>query len=194
MRSPQGVVPAITGFGFFAVSQKGGFTTIPHFVRDVTPTDGVFRIADIPPGRWRIEIRPGCAWYDPSAFETAPPLTRELGPGESAQDETTALPAGRAVIDVTGLGTVQLVHCPIRVLNDAHETQRVSLSYRAVTGAGSASSLVHDGSADLYPALPPGRYTLEADADTVRGLAPFSVPFEIAAGRVTHVPVIVTRR
>jgi hypothetical protein len=195
LRPAAGGVPAVVGLGLFAPMANGdGFEPWPRIVRDVTPVDGVCRIENIPTGRWRLEIRPGCAWYDPAGFETTPVLVRQLGSGELAEDEVTALPAGRVVLEVSGLGGVPSIAWPVRVRNDAHESVAVQFSERSPSFMGLDATLPWGGSSDGFPALPPGRYTVEADEEVLRRLAPFSIPFEIVAGRVTHVPVKVTRR
>ena len=194
VRSVAGGVPDVVGLGFFLVSEKGVHGPLPHFVRDVNPANGEFRIADVPAGRWRLEIRPGCAWYDPCAFETAAPLTRQLGAGESAHDDVTATPAGRSVFTFPGIEGADPVSWILRVRNEAKELVPVTVSRRSALGTSASTGVPFEGVADVFPALPPGRYTVEADAIPHRGLDGFSVPFEVVAGRVTHVPVKITRR
>lgn len=195
VRSAAGGVPAVVGLGLFVPMGKGDvFEAWPRVVHDITPVDGVCRIENIPPGRWRLEIRPGCTWYDPAGFETAPALVRQLGSGELAEDEVTGAPAGRAVLEVSGLAGVEQIVWPVRVRNDANETLAVLFSERWAAYMALTTWLPWGSSSDVFPALPPGRYTLEADAEAVRKLDGFSVPFEVVAGRVTHVPVKITRR
>lgn len=195
VRSADGTVPPIVGFGFFAGTGKAsGYTPIPNFVRDVPPTDGEFRIENIQPGGWRLEIRPGSEWYDASNFEYAPELSRQLGAGEVAHDEVTAAPAGRAVLEVSGLEGVAPVSWRFRIRDETHGLVPVTVSHRSPVGLTVAPAVPFEGIGDLYPALPPGRYLIEADDVAIRHLVGFSVPFEIVAGRVTHVPIKVTRR
>jgi RNA polymerase sigma factor (sigma-70 family) len=194
VRSAEGRVPAIAGFGLFTMSEKLELGSIRRIVRDVTPTDGVFRIENIPPGRWRLEVRPGCGWFDSNCFEMTPDLVRQLGSGESAEDEVTAVPAGRAVLEISGLEGVEPISWQVHILNAAKEPVAAQFCTRSVLGAQFLAWLPWVGPIDVFPALPPGRYTVEADEEVLRGLAAFSVSFEIVAGRVTHVPIKVTRR
>jgi RNA polymerase sigma-70 factor (ECF subfamily) len=193
VRNAAGGVPKVAGVGLYRAAKGDRFEPYPRIVRDLTPMDGAFRIEDVPPGRWQLEVRPDCTWYDAAGFETAPFLVRQLGSGESAEDEVTSVRAGRAVIDVSGLEDVEPVSWLVRMQNEAREPVSIVLAGRSTLGTSFVPCLPWVGGCDVFPALPPGRYTISAD-DCGTRLAGFSVSFEIVAGRVTHVPLKITRR
>jgi hypothetical protein len=182
--------PTAAGIGFFAV-KAGKPALFPAFTRDATGDGGVFTVTDIPPGHWRIEIRAGAAWADPSGFLVTAPVERELASGETAADVVRATPGGRLVVSVQEADESRATGVICKLTDAAHAQVPVWLgTHRFVNGYSSQSSstaLSDFAPSDVFPALPPGRYTLEFTRYGASGPVTVTVPADVVAGKVTEV-------
>jgi RNA polymerase sigma-70 factor (ECF subfamily) len=191
LRTPSGDVPQIAGIGFRPVpgAKPAGF----GFTRDVTGENGVFRVADVPPGRWRIEVRPGCGWYDPTGFAVAAPITRDFAPGEAAADEIPLSPGGRLVVSALEAdgSHARLVTC--RVFDAAHADVSVGFGWLMIGGGSTtdtgSNTISSSAPSDVFPALPPGRYTVEFDQYPAGRLVRASATVDVVAGKAAEAVV-----
>jgi hypothetical protein len=186
LRPESGEFPRVAGFAFHSV-KDGRASPGSAFVRDVRSEDGVFLLDAVPAGRWRVSIRPGSSWHDPAGFFTAPDVEREFAAGAQADDTVPVNPAGRLVVKIAFAPTTLADFLQARVLDASGNQVPLLFANRTPSRLIAAGQPLPGHASDVFPALAPGRYTLEATGwlggvSTVR-----TAPFEVVAGRVTRV-------
>jgi len=151
---------------------------------DLDGEDGVFRVAGIDPGRYRLVARPGGGWKDARGHWLDEVTEVVITAGARAAVTLELRPAGRLRIHVLGPdGEPMRARCAIRDAAGA----RVAVWFRAQVGGGSHSSrrsIVGGLPNDVEPALQPGRYEVELSRENHETRV---LMVDVEAGKTTEI-------
>jgi hypothetical protein len=156
------------------------------FRRDATDAvDGVFRLADLPPGRYRLRIHAG--WDD--LLESTPVLDRilsvELAPGATTRERFAFELGGILRVDVRAASGERCA-ARFRLLDAAGEPLDVEFRTKRDGHRLTETGLLEPWAEHESETLPAGDYVLVLWHD---GLAEQRIPVHLAAGETTSLVV-----
>ncbi|MEE8104820.1 MAG: sigma-70 family RNA polymerase sigma factor [Planctomycetota bacterium] len=157
----RGDVPGHAGFGLF---RPGAHTESVR--RTVLAKDDVFQLDDLEPGKWRVEVLPGAAWYHPLSYYLATAGDVELVGGETHTLELDVRKGGRLrLTPQTPRG--EPARCGCEILDRGVRFKPARFFVRNSGGWLESESLIGPEQTEVGPALPPGRYQLRVFGDDI---------------------------
>ena len=189
------------GFGLFGTrsdppgryrpSRRSSHGRIPDVVKDLETRDGLFRLENLPPDRYRIEVVAEGTWARSSTPWYADPAEVELGAGDSKQVGIELHPGGRIRVQcLDRKGNPLSAAC--RVLGP--DGVVVSFEFfvgdergSVWTGHGTLIASAPNPINEIIPSLPPGTYRLDF---SLHGYHETSRSVVVEAGTVSDVSVV----
>jgi RNA polymerase sigma-70 factor (ECF subfamily) len=155
--------PARAGVALFA--EGVDFPNGPEVLRDVAFDGGVVRLDRLPPGRFRVVVRPGGRWDDAGAYFVEQSASVELRAGGETSAEFALEAAGRLSLGArTPDGRFVAARCVLRT--EAGEVVHFLAPRREVGWSGEFRDMLSpSGAVVLLPALRPGVYSVACTVD-----------------------------
>lgn len=181
--APDGVMIPRCAVGLYRPGRRG---PSPESRRRVSSNDNSFRIDDVPPGTWRIVVRPGGTWAGAEAFWLDAEATVGVRSGEVSRVSLETRRGGRLRLtarDAVGRET----NAVCRILDAEGSALSVGYVCRQSGSHGlSSTGLAIPGPIEVAQVLAPGRYTVECRPVLPKpeGAWPVRREIEVRAGAV----------
>ena len=175
---------------FFAPGQEGLSAEISTRPLDVK--DGRLEVADPPPGRWRLVVRPGGPWNGNTAAWLDAETDVEVPEGGDLDVELPLRPGGRLRVSARDPeGRFLQARCEIRDGTGRRVPVRFTTQHGEGNWSGHSGALGADAPAVVEPALPPGTYRVDLRHD---GYLDRSEEVRVEPGRWKDLDITLERR